>query len=83
MSSTLSDSIPLCRLPAVLRDLVGATAPSYRALYSAVLDGRVRTHQHNGRHHLSRADVAAVAREFGLRLPDDDEPQPQQGENPR
>jgi hypothetical protein len=58
--------IPLPQLPRELTAHTGQQAPSYRRLYTLVLDGRLPATQVNGRHHVRAADVPAIVEALGL-----------------
>jgi hypothetical protein len=61
--------IPLTRLPREIAKLTGGPAPSYRQLYSAVLNGTIPAEQReNGRYDCGEHDVPAIAERFGLTL---------------
>ena len=57
--------IPLPKLPRALRDACG-DAPSYGAVYRAVLDGTIPARQDRGRWYVARTDLPKVAELFDL-----------------
>ncbi len=59
--------IPLPLVPRELARLIGQTSPSYRALYSAALDGRILAELGaNGRWTVAQADLPEIAKAFGI-----------------
>ena len=61
--------IPLPRLPSEISRLVGphAPVPTYRQIYTAVLDGAVKAHQkRNGRYEVDVHTLPHIIAHFGL-----------------
>jgi hypothetical protein len=61
------DRIPLTIVPRAIREAVkdSSTAPSYRRIYVAVLNGSIPADQINGRWHVS-ANLRPIMQHFGL-----------------
>jgi len=59
----MSNRVPLAALPRELAALTGKPAPSYRALWTKIVNGELPAEQVNGRHY---ADPHAVAVKLGL-----------------
>lgn len=58
--------IPLAHLSRELTEATGRPAPSYRSLYSRVLDGHLPAVQENGRWYIRRADLLKAAAALGV-----------------
>ena len=63
------EMVALTALPRELTALTGQQAPSYRALWTAVVDGHLPAEQVNRRYHVRRADLPAIAVKLGLGFP--------------
>ena len=59
------ERVALTSLPRELASLTG-TSPSYRQLWSLTVDGAIPAEQANGRWHVARADIPAIATMLGL-----------------
>ncbi len=77
-ATTVPDSIPLPRLPSMLRELIGGDVPTYQVFWRGIVDGRLPAQQRNGRHFVHRADLPVIAAAFGLPVPSE----PQGGNRP-
>ena len=61
--------------PQIASELIGAgyaksgQAPGYRAIYQAILDGRIAAEQINGRYRIQRSQLPKIAEIFGLSVP--------------
>jgi hypothetical protein len=62
------EKVALTKLPRELVTLTG-TSPSYRQLWCLTVDGIIPAEQVNGRWHVARADVPAIATMLGLPVP--------------
>jgi hypothetical protein len=60
--------IGLSQLPRTLRDRYTGRVPSYRLVYSAILNGEIPAQRLNGRWHVLASDVGTIAEHFGLSL---------------
>jgi len=63
--------VALTALPRELTALTGKQAPSYRKLWSLIVDGHVSAKQVNGRYQVPRNDLPAIAALLGLTAPED------------
>jgi hypothetical protein len=63
----IADRIPLTVVPRAIRDAVqdSETAPSYRRIYVAVLNGSIPADRINGRWHVS-SNLKPIIQHFGL-----------------
>jgi hypothetical protein len=59
------EKVPLTKLPRELAALTGSS-PGYRQLWGMTVDGAIPAEQVNGRWHVARADVPAIATILGL-----------------
>ncbi len=66
--STMADRelVPLTAIPRELIALTGKSAPSYRTIWTQVVNGRIAADQRNGRYYVLRADLPKIAEAFGL-----------------
>lgn len=69
--TNLEPVVALTALPRELTALTGKQAPSYRKLWSLIVDGRVSANQVNGRYQVPRTDLPAIAVLLGLTAPED------------
>jgi hypothetical protein len=62
----MSDPIPLSNAARLIAEMLAGKAPSpgYREIYNDVLDGKIPAKQLNGRWHIERADLKAIADEL-------------------
>ena len=66
MTQSKTATIALTNLAGKLTEQTGKPAPTYRKLWSLVVDGRLPTEKVNGRHFIADADLPAIARMLGL-----------------
>ena len=62
----MTDTLALTALPRELSAFTGQQAPSYRKLWTMVVDGLLPAEQISGRYRVRRADVPAIATTLGL-----------------
>jgi hypothetical protein len=69
----MSDPMPWYWTPQIPSELVREgyaepeTAPRYRRVYNAILDGRIPAEQVNGRYRIARSHLPQIAELFGLK----------------
>ena len=63
---TTPDKIALATLPRELAAFTGQPAPDYRTVYNRTLSGKFPAEQINGRWHVRRSDLPAVAAALGF-----------------
>lgn len=60
------EMVALTALPRELVALTGGEVPSYRKLWTMVVDGRLPAEQVNGRYQVRRSDIPEIAAKLGL-----------------
>lgn len=68
---TNQEMVALTALSRELFALTGKQGPGHRKLWQLTVDGRLPAEQVNGRYHVRRADLPAIADMLGLTVPDD------------
>ena len=63
---TNEEMVALSALPRELSAFTGQQAPNYRKMWTLVVDGLLPAMQVNGRYHVRRADLPAIAATLGL-----------------
>ena len=66
--TTNPEMVALTALPRELAALTGQPVPSYRKLWTMVVDGRLSATQVNGRYQVDRAGLPAICAVLGLPL---------------
>ena len=74
-SATCSEFLPLTELAPALAASTDREVPTYHKLWQNVVNGRIVARKINGRYHVRRADLVAIAATLGL-TPSEDHPAP-------
>ncbi len=62
----MAETFPFTELPRELAEFSGQKPPKYRQLYNSALDGDLPVERRNGRLHVRKTDVPAIAQLLGL-----------------